>query len=286
MLCHSIPSYWTRSAFDKIKDRFGLKRICSVVVCLSAALWNYPRPFFLIILSFLWIGAQCGAFLRRRKPLKQDRDDFTVVEGATLTLLGLIIGFSFSMAITRFDQRINYEEEEANAIGTEYLRLGLLPAEFTSPARADLRKYLDERIAFYRTQEEPELQRIDARTAELQSRLWRSVEAAAHAQPSVITSLAVSGMNDVLNSQGYTQASWLNRIPASAWVFMLVIGFACNVLVGYGTRSASLNTGLLFVLPLIVSTSFLLIADIDSPRRGFISVPGRNLMSLAQSLHD
>jgi hypothetical protein len=93
-------------------------------------------------------------------------------------------------------------------------------------------------------------------------------------------------MNDVLNSQGYTQAAWWNRIPVAAWVFLFVTAICCNVLVGYGARTTKTKAGLLFVLPLLISLSFLLIADIDSPRGGLIHVSPQNLASLAQSLHN
>ena len=113
---------------------------------------NYPIPFSLLLLFVLWLSARIGTFLHRRRPLKdEEREDFGVVQAATLTLLGLIIGFSFSMAVGRYDQRKNYEEAEANAIGTEYFRAGLLPATDTAVVRALLRKYLDLRISFYRT---------------------------------------------------------------------------------------------------------------------------------------
>ena len=89
---------------------------------------NFPILMFFPSVLLLWLAAQYGASLRRRRPLKDDeREDFGVIQTATLTLLGLIIGFSFSMAIGRYDQRKNYEEAEANAIGTEYVRAGLLP---------------------------------------------------------------------------------------------------------------------------------------------------------------
>jgi hypothetical protein len=246
---------------------------------------NYPRLFFLFSLLVLWLAAQIGAALRRRRSMKDDeRDDFGVVQAATLTLLGLIIGFSFSMAISRYDLRKTYEEAEANAIGTEYVRAGLLPAGDATTVRAQLRKYLDLRIAFYRTRNGLELQQIDSDTAQLQTAMWSAVQVPAMAQPTAVSALAVAGMNDVLNSQGYTQAAWWNRIPTSAWNLMIAIALCCNVLVGYGARSAKATSGLLVVLPLIVSISFLLIADIDSPRSGFIHVNPQNLVSLDQSL--
>jgi hypothetical protein len=87
---------------------------------------NHPRLFFLFSLFVLWLSAQIGAFVRKWRALKEDeRDNFGVVQVATLTLLGLIIGFSFSMAVSRYDLRKSYEEAEANAIGTEYVRVGL-----------------------------------------------------------------------------------------------------------------------------------------------------------------
>ena len=246
---------------------------------------NYPRIFFLFSLLVLWLSAQIGLYVRRRWALKDDeREDFSVVQAATLTLLGLIIGFSFSMAISRYDLRKNYEEAEANAIGTEYVRAGLLPAADSTAVRAQLRKYLDLRILFYRTRNQSELQQINADTAQLQAEMWSAVQVPAVAQPTPVIALAVAGMNDVLNSQGYTQAAWWNRIPTSAWSLMMAIAICCNLLVGYGARGAKANASLLFVLPLVVSIAFLLIADIDSPRGGFIHVIPQNLVSLSQSL--
>src|SRR5664279_6044266 len=196
---------------------------------------NYPLVFFMLSLLVLWLAAQLGAYLRRQRPLKDElREDFGLIETATLTLLGLIIGFSFSMSTTRYDLRKNYEEAEANAIGTEYVRVGMLPASDAAVVRAQLRKYTELRIAFYRTRNHEELQQIDADTAKLQSEMWAAVEAPAKAQPTPLMALTAAGMNDVLNSQGYTQGAWWNRIPSSAWALMIAIAVCCNVLVGYG----------------------------------------------------
>ena len=213
------------------------------------------------------------------------REDFGVILTATLTLLGLIIGFSFSMAIGRYEQRKNYEEQEANAIGTEYVRADLLPAADAARVRALLRDYLDQRILSYEARDEQQLRQINANTAQLQSELWSAVQAPAAAQPTPVVALAISGMNDVLNSQGYTQAAWWNRIPFAAWGLMAAIAICCNFLVGYGVRHAEAEGMLILVIPLVVSVSFFLIADIDSPRGGVILVQPQNLVSVAQSLH-
>ncbi len=209
------------------------------------------------------------------------KSDFGVVQAANLTLLGLLIGFTFSMAITRYEQRKSLEEAEANAIGTEYVRADLLPAQDAAALRDLLRKYLDQRLLFYTTRDKQQLRQIDADTGKLQNDLWSNVQARATAQPTPVGALVVSGMNDVLNSQGYTQAAWWNRIPFEAWVLLIAIGVGCNILIGYGAHRRSF---LFIVVPLAVSASLFLIADTDSPRGGVIRVHPQNLTSLAQTL--
>jgi hypothetical protein len=212
------------------------------------------------------------------------REDFGTILTATLTLLGLVIGFSFSMATTRYDQRKNYEEAEANAIGTEYLRADLLPTADAAKARGLLRDYVDERIQFYTARDEQALEPVNARTAKLQSELWSAVRGPAAAEPTPVAAVIVSGMNDVLNSQGYTQAAYWNRIPTGAWALMAAIAVACSLLIGYGSRSLKIGFKLFPILPLVVSVAFMFIADIDTPRHGLIRVIPQNLISLAESL--
>jgi hypothetical protein len=237
--------------------------------------------FFVMVLS-AWIGT---ALRKRRSRMEEEvREDLDLIIAAVLTLLGLIIGFSFSMATYRYDLRKNYEEAEANAIGTEYVRADLLPASEASRVRATLKEYLDQRILFYEARDDQELQQINAHTAQLQSELWSRVRVSASAQPTPIIALVVSGMNDVLNSQGYTQAAWWNRIPLGAWLLMAAVAICSNLLVGYRMRSREAGFVRLLVLPLVLGIAFFLIADIDSPRRGIIFVRPQNLISLAQSM--
>jgi hypothetical protein len=247
-------------------------------------LMNRPLMVFTLCLLLLWLSTKIGAFVHRKRPELEpaERDDFNVVLTATLTLLGLIIGFSFSMAVSRYDQRKNYEEAEANAIGTEYVRAELLPPADAARVRDLLRAYLDQRILFYSVTHEREVPPINAKTEQLQDDLWSAVRGPASAAPSPITAVAVTGMNDVLNSQGYTQAAWWNRIPTAAWLMMFAIAICSNIMIGFGARTR--HRGLFMILPLVAAISFFLIADIDSPRGGAIRVRPQNLEALAQSL--
>ena len=246
---------------------------------------DFPLLVFVLSLIFLWLSAQMGGFVHKRlRPLnEEDHADLATVLTATLTLLGLIIAFSFSMAVSRYDQRKNYEAEEANAIGTEYVRAALLPATHAERVRDLLRQYLHQRIRFYETRNQRQLEHVDRDTAALEVELWSAVQSAAAVEPNPVVALATQGMNDVLNTRGYTQAAWWNRIPTAAWGLMAAIAMFCNLLIGYGAHRRGII--LFLVLPLALSISFFLISDIDSPRGGVIRVSPQNLESLAQSLN-
>jgi hypothetical protein len=247
---------------------------------------DYPLIVFAVSLLVFWFSEQAGVYLRRRRQKLEEveREDLGVILAAALTLLSLIIGFTFSMAVTRYDQRKNYEEAEANAIGTEYVRAGLLPVADASKVRELLTDYLNQRVLFYNTRRVSQLNRINASTAKLQSELWSVIQARAVVQPTPVVALAVAGMNDVLNSQGYTQAAWWNRIPPAGWALMGAIAICSNALLGYTSRLCDGKTKRFFILPLIVSVSFFLIADLDAPRGGVIRVSPQNLMSLTSDL--
>ena len=245
---------------------------------------NHPAIFFVVsLLAFcfsVWIGSLWRA--RHGNMSEEVRDYFGIVLGAALTLLGLIIAFTFSMAVSRYDQRKNYEEQEANAIGTEYVRAIELPPADAAKVQALLRNYLDQRILNYKTRNERELLKIDARTAQLQMEMWSATSTSVAALQSPMATFVLGGMNDVLNSQGYTQAAWWNRIPTGAWMLLIVISIFCNLLIGYDAPGKT--AFLLLILPILLSISLFLIADIDSPRRGIINVEPQNLESLAESL--
>ncbi|MFI4902649.1 MAG: hypothetical protein ACHP91_04505 [Burkholderiales bacterium] len=249
-------------------------------------LTQYPLLLGVVTLVVLWLAAQSGSALglRREEPDQDWRDGFGVIRTATLTLLGLVVGFTFSMSTSRYDLRKTLEEAEANAIGTEYVRADLLPADAGARLRAQLRTYVEARMEFYGTRDADALDQLAKRTASMQTEMWATVRGPALAQPSPITALVVAGLNDVLNSQGYTQAAWWNRIPVAAWGLMGLIAIFCNVLVGYGHKKWKAGSRLFFVLPLVIAVSFTLIADIDAPRHGIIRVAPQNLQSLQQSL--
>jgi hypothetical protein len=240
---------------------------------------DYPLLMLVVSLSTFWISSSIGAWLRKRtRNLNEDnRDDFKFVLGGTLTLLGLIIGFTFSMAVNRYDQRKNLEQQEANAIGTEYDRADFLPPTDAVKVRALLKSYLDQRMSSYTSHQ------TIAEADRLQTEMWSAVSTSAAARPSPLTALTVAGMNEVLDRQGDAEAIRWNRIPIAAWALVIVMSIFSNVLMGYGALEKS--SFLFLVLPIALSMSLFLIADIDSPGGGVIRVQPQNLERLAEFLH-
>jgi hypothetical protein len=243
-------------------------------------LTDNPWIVFALALFVLWLSARIGSFFLKRRKLEAGvRQDFSIIADAA--------GHHYRIQLFNGYKPIRAASElrgsRANAIGTEYLRADLLPAADAARVHALLRNYVDERILFYNTRDEQRLRQIDATTAQLQIELWNAIHAQAAAQPTPVVALVISGMNDVLNSQGSAQAAWWNRIPIEAWGLMGVIAICCNLLVGYSSHRPEMEGILMFVLPIVVAISFFLIADIDSPRVGVIRVQPQNLVSVAQS---
>jgi len=249
---------------------------------MRAALDN---PFLVLLGSLIvfsvsaWIGTRLHRVLRIGE---SDQENFSFVLGGTLTLLGLIVGFTFSMAVGRYDQRKAREEQEANAIGTVYAQADLLPATDGTKVRGLLRAYVEQRLLFFTLSDAEQLRRVDAETSRLQREMWAIVTAYASAQPNPVAALTVSGMNDALSSQGYSQAAWRNQIPTEAWALVAGIALFCNALIGLRARGRSLT--LLLILPIVLSVTLFLIADIDSPRIGVIHVVPRELRAVAESI--
>ena len=247
--------------------------------------FRHPIILFLVLFFVLMASVFGGVRLNRGKTLEEsERQNLGIVLGATLTLLALLIGFCFSMASGRYDYRKNLEEGEANAIGTEYVRALMLPSASAAHTRALLRQYTDLRVEWYTTRDSQRLEEIDAATARVQNDLWLEAQEASALRPNPIMALFASGMNDVLNSQGYTQAAWSNRIPTTSWMLLIAVAIVCSALFGFVVRPADGKVRFAFLIPLVVAVALFLIADLDSPRGGFIRVAPNNLATLKPSL--
>jgi hypothetical protein len=250
-------------------------------------LLDHPIALFVVSCVFFWGATRLGAALQvKRGPLDASgRGDFDIVLGATLTLLSLLVGFTFSMASSRYDQRKNFEEDEANAIGTAYARADLLASADAIKVHQLLRDYNALRIRFYTTSDTAQVRALNVATLRTQSQMWEAVSAAARASPTPVLALsAATSMNDAINSQGFAQAAAWNRIPMGAWVLLYALGAVATAMIGYRFRLGARHYMLMLILPGIMSTALFLIADIDCSTHGVIRIMPENLLALAPTL--
>jgi hypothetical protein len=111
--------------------------------------------------------------------------------------------------------------------------------------------------------------------------LWAAIAPEARTRQTPTDALVASGMNDILNSQGYTLAAW-NRLPVEVWMLLLLIAAGCNFLIGFGAERLSPVTHA--ILPVTAALAFLLIADVEGPRNGFVQVEPVNLADIATAM--
>lgn len=245
---------------------------------------NFPLVVFVTSVALLTLMAGVGDTLRKRigAPTESVRSDSGLLLSAILTLLFLIIGFSFSMAVNRYDLRKNCEQAEVVAIGTIYSRADLLAPAEGAKVKELLKRYLDQRVLFYTTRSSDRASEVFVETVRIESELWSTILPAVAAVPPPLMGLLVTGMNDVVNSERTSRAAWLNRVPYGAWALMAIIAIGSCGLIGYRARHTDWLA--FMIVPVAASVSFFLIADLDSPRAGAIRVSPQNLSNLAESL--
>lgn len=241
-------------------------------------------PFFVLSLFVLCLGTLLGLRLQKQRARQnEEANSLKTIEGAVLALLGLLLGFTFSMSVSRYDQRRQLEVEEANAIGTTWLRTTLLLEPARSAEQTLLRQYVPARQGFFAAgTSRVEVDRSLARSGVLQAQMWKVASEAAQAERDPVTALFLASLNEAIDAAEKRTAAFENRIPVSAWIMLLFVGFSGSVLVGVGLQTRSRL--LLLVLPVVVATALVEIRDLDSPRSGFIHVDQHSMERLAEEI--
>lgn len=242
-----------------------------------------------VLTALLLVLAEVGFRLGRHRHTASGearRNQVGIVQNSVLTLLGLLLGFTFSMAVARYDSRRELVVKEANAIGTTWLRASLLPEAHRQAVRDLLGEYVDVRL---RTQaaigDQPVVAEGLRRSAEIQSRVWQHADAAAREAPSAITATFVTTLNDLIDTDAERTAASRNHIPAGVLVILVVVAaVGCSISAyasgSYGVRSSFTSA----LLPLLISIVFLLIFDLTHERQGFIAVSQQPMIDLQRSI--
>ena len=255
-------------------------------------LYDQPEVVIILVLfSFLVFAGELGYRAGRRgQPAQMEavRSQVNNIQTALLGLLALLLGFSFAMAISRFDNRKEMVVRESNAIGTVVLRARLLPTLQRAEVSEVLRRYIEARVEAARRGSFPipVQQELDAETRRLQDRLWLEAVAAAEADVrSVPAGLFIQAINELIDIKGAHDAALANHVPES--VLLLLFGFAILAVgvVGYGNGLVGARTsGVTVTLYVLIALVILVIVDLDRPRRGLILVSQENMINLQQSV--
>lgn len=200
----------------------------------------------------------------------------SAAEGAIFGLLGLLIAFTFSGAADRFEARRALITEEANAIGTAWLRLDLLPAAAQPELRGLFRRYLDMRLATYRHVEQREVALDDlADSNVLQARIWLRAREAADAPGAAPQAglLLLPALNEMFDITTTRTVATTNHPPPAIFVLLFVLGVVSATLVGYATSENAARRRLHATgFAAVIALSVYLIVDLEYPRLGLIRI--------------
>lgn len=228
------------------------------------------------------IGYRVGDAWRRRSPHEKEGASGTMV-AATLGLLAFLLAFITGVAVNRFDARQQLVVQEANAVGTAYLRAGYLEEPYRTEIRELLREYVDQRLAAIQPGRLEEARR---RSEEIHAELWENVEAVVRESPTPPTSLFVSSINEVIDLHtGRVIASLDLRLPQE---FLLILFFGALLtisMVGFHNGMLGGRSLIpLIALILVFSSVLLLIVDLDRSQQGVMRVSSQALVDLKEGL--
>ena len=246
-------------------------------------LWGVFVAILIVVLLSVECGYRLGRYRRNRHEQEKETPVGTMV-GATLGLLAFILAFTFGLAAARFDTRRQVLLDEANAIGTTYLRAGMLP-ERREEIRALLRNYVDTRLEAVRSGNIAEGMR---ESENIQNDVWTHAIAVGEKNPnSIVVGLFVQSLNDMIDLHAKrVQASLRSRIPGAIWIGLFAVAALSLATMGYHAGMVGTRRSLaILAVALTFSVVIELIADLDRPQEGILKVSQHALLDLQRSMN-
>ncbi len=238
----------------------------------------------LLLLGLAELGFRAGLRLHRTRD-EARKGQIGGVQGAVLGMLGLLLGFTFAMAVGRYETRRSLVLEEANALGTTYLRASFLPATHQAGVEDLLRRYVDVRLAFYEAG--ADLAKRNAAESEavmMQRELWALTVIASKEAPSPLTATFVTALNETIDLDATRLNALRSRVPGAVWMLVLVLAGAGCYASGYGAGASGVRIGFAnILLPLLIAVVITLISDLDRPHHGLIGISQQPLIDLKAS---
>jgi hypothetical protein len=240
----------------------------------------------LVLFGLFLLAVRLGKWLADRRSTRGS-DDPGLLVSSSLGLMALLLGFTVSMAVSRYDERRNTMVQEANAIGTFLYRTDLMPAEQRANTLAAMDSYVAARVRVGRQKETPR-GLAEARTSQAvaQARIWQEVVATAGlVADGSYRILIVGSVNEMFDMATTRDIALENRLPVTLSLLLLLFPLATMVLVGYSTAGAVgshwlASTEMILLLTLVLT----LIADLNRPRQGTILAPQEAMLAVQDQL--
>jgi len=246
----------------------------------------------LALALLLGIAADAGRRLgQRQRHLSAAREEaqFTSIEGALLALLSLLLGFTFAMALSRFEYRKELVVQESNAVGTAALRAQLLPRAERDAALELLGRYVEVRLntALQTEQSSPERRQGDAEATQLHARLWAVATAVAATDPRSVTyGMFAQSVNQLIDVKAQRDVAVANHVPESVLLLLCGIAALSAGILGYGNGLVGIRNRIpAAVYSVVIILVVLLIVDLDRPQQGLARVSQESMLRMQALLN-
>jgi uncharacterized membrane protein (Fun14 family) len=234
------------------------------------------------------IGLRIG-FRAKNSSNEASRSHVNAIQSSILGILALLLAFTFSLSLQRFDSRSEAVVNEANAIGTAYLRAQLLPTSLRDEVQTALREYLDLRVqaGSVSVVERAEREELMTKTARSQTELWSYARSAAEMDPNpVTTGLFIQSLNEVFDEFTARVAALDRHVPEMVLTLLYATFVMAGAIVGFASGGAGHRPSMVsYIMIALMVVLVFIILDLDRPRRGIIEVSRKSLVDLQASIN-
>ena len=247
--------------------------------------WVFGLIVAMVLLGLAEVGYRVGLRLYTAKD-EARRSQIGGVQGAILGLLGLLLGFTFSMAVNRYETRRAMVLKEANAVGTAWLRAGLLPEAQRTAAKELFRRFVETRLKFQKVSDDPAQLAEGLRlSAEIENQLWQHAETAAKAAPTPITATFINALNEMIDTDAERIDASRNRIPEAVWLLLVLVAASGCLTSAYGSGAQGARSGFTSaLLPLLITIVIIFIFELLHTHQGIVSISQQPLLDLLGSM--
>lgn len=236
----------------------------------------------LLLFAAALIGTVIGRGSRERI---DDKSQIGTIQASMLGILGLLLGFTFAVASSRYDERRVLAIDEANALGTTFMRAQTLPEPHRSRLSDGLRGYIDLRARTASLLDYTRVMKMGPRTEHMQQAIWRQATLLGREHNGEMASLFLSSLNQSIDLYASRVATFHARVPGTILWILLCIAAASLGMVGYGFGVVGQRGWLTMALvAVMVAAVMVMIIDLDRPETGPTRIDQQTMIDLSHSL--